>query len=598
MPLENVFHSDQHRRAERIRYRSIKLSCFVVLLLSQFWMPLLGVILISGGFGLHLARSQHTISKLKARPNTMAQHDINGKIEAFDIARYTVLGMAYDFREWKQERQTIERNTGHVAREALRDLEHQLYPKMRPLCISDSALCQHATVVMPSGGGKSELYKIIQRQLVSRGAGMIGVDLKGTLDYVGAVYRFCEENNRLDDLRVIALDNTEYSHRYSPLASGSARGLIAQLSQLQGKSAQEFFDNVSRFGTTAAVLTLSLQPGAPKFRICDVAALLADLDELLMYVKRIDENESEEHKSGLAFLVAYLRYWQIDEEWNYKEYKDRMLGNMTTLLGYCFGSYDKIVNTYDPDVILRDVLTKGRIVIFTASTNTDEKGVNLMGKMLMNNLSQTIGELEAEGFKAALPCPLMIDEYRGMRDASQTGMWQLFRSVRMPIFVNVQNVSMLADPNDSAFQTSVLGNSDTLIVGRAKDSETRQLIADAAGSFLNKLRQESVGRNEGSGSSSDTSGIITQNNSGLSHSNGYRENEEDLVSTDDLRELEDGQFLTITREGVYRVIGQMTETKPVKDWGDMRLARFSHAANDEHGIYEQFIKRQKSFIFK
>lgn len=591
--LENVFTSGRKRDAARILFRSFKLGTIGTFFVSALPIAFLYQSMLAIALSVYIGTQIRKAKELNTPVDTMKNHDLNGIIDPNDIARYTILGMGYDFQQWKEMRIELQRNHGQIGREELRDLEHNLFPDMRPFCLKDSSQVQHVAVMMPTGGGKSELYKTVLRQTIAKGGGLIAVELKGTIDYVGFIANICKECNRMDDLRVIALDQPEHSHSYSPVFQSTTRGLISQLSSLNGKSGEEFFENVARFGATACVLCLRLQPGGRSFRLSDVAALLGDLDELRALVKQINPHESQYHQSGFQYLLVYLNFWMLEGQWNYREYKKLMLGLMLSFLGYCHSEYDSIINVYEPDVVLREALTEGKIIVFTASTNIDEKGVNQMGRLLMSNLSLVVGDLESQGFKAPVPTPLFLDEYRGMRDPRHINMWQLFRSVNVPIWVNVQNASMLEDPTDASFSTSVIGNSDTLITGRAKDKATRELIADAAGEFIEKLRTETVSMSSSAGASSDASGFVTQDNAGLSQSDGYRENKDTLVSPEDLRELEDGQFIIISREGVYRVIGPMTVTAAIPKWSELNLVRFRKKQTNVHGIYENYVNKLK-----
>ncbi len=592
MQLDNVFDSERIRSAKRLRFHCYKTAFLTTLLISLLPITLYFNAIAIALIGIYIGSNLRKSADLATPTDSTEGHYMIGQVDPNDVVRYTAFGMGYDFFLWKEKRIALERQHGKVSAPVLRDLEHTLYPDMQPYAIDDSSIVQHVAVLMPTGGGKSVFYKNVLRQYIARGGGLIAIELKGTKDYVGAIVQLCRECNRMDDLRVIALDQPEHSHSYSPVISESTRGLINQLSGVQGQSSEEFFENIGRFGTSACVLCLKLQPGGRKWRVCDLSALLVDLDLLREYVRQINPNESKYHASGRRFLLMFLSFWRLNDEWNYREYKNHMSGIMSSFLGYCHSEYDEILNVYEPDAKIIEAFTEGKIIVFTASTNTDEKGINQMSRLLMGDISLTVGQLENQGFKCPVPTPLLIDEYRGMKDTRQANAWQLFRSVGVPIYLNVQNVEMLDDRKDPSFRNTVLGNSDTLIAGSARDEATQKIICDAAGEFLYKQRTETNSRSGSAGASSASSGLVTQDNSGVGHSDGYRESRESLVTPDDLRELAVGQMLVVSKNGASRVISPLTVTEEPPEWEDMGFVKFRReSSTDRAGIYEQHTRK-------
>mgnify|MGYP002041091811 FL=1 len=258
--------------------------------------------------------------------------------------------------------------------------------------------------------------------------------------------------------------------------------------KIQANSTEEFWTDIARYTLTAATLVLKLQPGGPAFNIKDMIALLMDFDLLRYYTERIRPEDSKYHKEGMDWLYSYLRnWWKNDEDgWNYQSYKTLTQGLVSKLSAFAHSEYSSIVNTYAPDVDLKQAILNNEVVVLSMSSLADKDGVELFGKLFISDLARAVGEIQLEKSKPLTMCPAIFDEYPSFMDESQVQLFQLARSANVPIIIAFQGVGFLENISP-AFVEMVLGNCWHHLYCDIRDTKTREFAVKLAGSVLSLI---------------------------------------------------------------------------------------------------------------
>ncbi|WP_409286782.1 type IV secretory system conjugative DNA transfer family protein [Pseudomonas guariconensis] len=523
---------------------------------------------------------------------------VQGDLEDCDFQRSTFLGKTMPWVEWKERIDTVVNERGVATADDVRQSLIEAYPSMIPFMLSDDIMTRHMALLAATGTGKTELILAIAQQQIKKGAGFLLVEAKADTDLSGAIYGMMEAAGRLDQFKLISFEFPEISHTYNPFFSGGARTTLSTAMKVQAASKEEFWTDVARYSLSAAILCMKLQPGEPAFHIKDMIAVLSDFDIFLTYVDAIREADSEDHKDGKEFLLSYLRFWRDEdqESWDRKKYKNLLQGTISKLSAFAHSEYSRIVNTYSPDVELKDAILNGEVVVLSMSALADQDGVALMGKLFISDLARAIGEIQLQKLKPLMICPAIFDEYGSFADESQITLFQLARSANVPIIIAFQGVGFLQQ-RSAPFVEMVLGNCWTQIYCDIRDAETRAFACKLAGTTIRKYEQESEGSSTGASHSSEQSGLIANENVGSSTSIGTKATREDLLQPDDFQTLDEGDGVIVAKSGTYRVRMPIVRNNfAATHFRDMKLCRRQSRGRVGIHAWDKFTKRNREIL--
>jgi len=369
--------------------------------------------------------------------------------------------------------------------------------------------------------------------------------------------------------------------------------------QMQSKSSEEFWDNIANYSISAAVIALRLQPGEPAINLKDLVVCLSNFEMLKNIVGNIRTTDSEDHKSGKAYLVSYLKYWWNDDKncYNSSHYKNLMLGPIAKLSSYCHSTYDHILNSYTPDVNVKDCILNGKVVILSMSSLADKTGTELLGRLFIADIARAVGEIQQEKSRNLLSTPIILDEYGSFNDITQLDLFQLARSAWVPLIIALQGKGFFDDSNKN-FAENALGQCQTHLYGDVRDQQTREFASYMSGTMVEKLIQEGYGSNFASTAGSESTGMVTTDSTGLSYTKGYKEQRDTLIQPDDFLDLDKGDAIMVGSTGVSKVRMPLTVTQyPTYHWHEMHLTR--HTKTETRPglrLWDTYIKETASFL--
>lgn len=514
-----------------------------------------------------------------------------------DLRRNTYFGQVMPYSEWKASIEEVRNEKGVVTANDVRKTLNEVYKDMMPFMLTDDLMTRHVALLAATGTGKTELLLAIIQQQIRKGAGLILVEAKSDSDFSGSIYSMMKEANRLDQFKLINFEFPEQSHTYNPVFSGGVRATLSTLMKIQANSSEEFWTDIARYTLTAATLTLKLQPGSPAFNIKDMIALLMDFDLLLSYTKRIRPDESKQHKEGMDWLFSYLRNWWKDGEgWNYNSYKTLTQGLVSKLSAFAHSEYSSIVNTYAPDVDLKQAILNNEVVVLSMSSLADKDGVELFGKLFISDLARAVGEIQLEKSKPLTMCPAIFDEYPSFMDESQVQLFQLARSANVPIIIAFQGVGFLENISP-AFVEMVLGNCWHHLYCDIRDTKTREFAVKLAGSVITKMESTAEGQSVGASHASTEAGLVANQSDGESASVTTKSQREELIQPEDFGTLDQGDGIIVGKSGTYRVRMPMVRNSfPNVPFGEMQLVR--RRPRGRPGIYawDEFTRKNKDMF--
>lgn len=512
-----------------------------------------------------------------------------------DLRRNTYFGQVMPYQDWKDHLEAVRNEKGRVRADDVRETLNNVYSQMMPFMLTDDLMTRHVALMAATGTGKTELLLAIIQQQIRKGAGLILVEAKSDSDFAGSIYSMMKAANRLDQFKLINFEFPEQSHTYNPVFSGGVRATLSTLMKIQANSTEEFWTDIARYTLTAATLVLKLQPGAPAFNIKDMIALLADFDLLLMYLNRIRPEESKYHKEGKDWLYSYLRNWwkADDESWNYNQYKTLTQGLISKLSSFAHSEYSGIVNTYAPDVDLKQAILNNEVVVLSMSSLADKDGVELFGKLFISDLARAIGEIQLEKSKPLAMCPAIFDEYPSFMDESHVQLFQLARSANVPIIIAFQGVGFLENISP-AFVEMVLGNCWHHLYCDVRDTKSREFAVKLAGMVITRMESTAEGSSIGNSHASDEAGLVANQSDSESSTVSVKSQREEMIQPEDFATLDQGDGIMVAKSGTYRIrLPLVRNTFPNVQFRDMQLVR--RRPRGREGIYawDEFTKRNK-----
>lgn len=515
-----------------------------------------------------------------------------------EFRRSTFFGRVMPWSEWKDCVDEITNERGTATADDVRGALAEAYPSMIPFMLSDDIMTRHVALLAATGTGKTELILALIQQQIRKGAGLILVEAKSDSDLSGSIYGMMEAAGRLDEFRLINFEFPEVSHTYNPFFSGGVRATISTAMKIQANSTEEFWTDVARYSLTAAILTLKLQPGEPAFHIKDIIAILSDFDLLLGFIDKIRSTDSNAHKDGKEWLFSYLRFWRDDDKgtWNTKTFKQLLQGLIAKLSAFAHSEYARVVNTYSPDVDIKEAILNNQVVVLSMSSLADKDGVELFGKLFISDLARAVGEIQLEKSKPLMMCPAIFDEYPSFMDASQVQLFQLARSANVPIIIAFQGVGFLENISP-AFVEMVLGNCWTHLYCDIRDAKTREFAVKLAGTMVRHYVSDATGTSTGSSYSSEQSGLISNESDGVSSSTSTKATREEILQPEDFSTLDQGDGIIVAKSGTYRVrMPLVRNTFRNKHFSEMTLTRRHVRQRSGVNAWDQYYKRNLNLL--
>jgi hypothetical protein len=586
----------QANLAEINRKRNIALSLPIVGAAIPF-LPLPAAIAVAAATAFWVLRLDEQEARLR-KPIVWDRSYSEGEIPDCDFVRATFLGKAMPWSEWKEQVDEVNNEQGLATADAVRKTLIDVYPHMIPFLLSDDILTRHVAISAATGTGKSELILAIIQQQIRKGAGLILVEAKSDSDLSGAIYAMMEEAGRLDEFQLINFEFPEVSHTYNPFYYGNARATISTAMQLQGKSSEEFWNDIARYSLTAAILAMKLQPGNPAFHIQDIIAMLSDFEMLLDAIATIREADSPDHRAGRIWLHSYLRYWrdEVNNRWNVGKYKELLGGLVSKLSAFAHSEYSHIVNTYSPDVDIKESILTNKVLVLSMSALADKDGVALFGRLFIADLMRAIGEIQLSKEKPLNICPAIFDEYPSFMDEGQIELFKMARSANVPIIIAFQGVGFLQNLSP-AFVEMVLGNCWTHIYADNRDAETRKFAIRLAGTMIKRFQSETSGASSGLSYGSDQSGMLTNDSESQSHSSGYKATREDLLQPEDFATLDQGDAIIVAKSGTYRArMPLVRNTFRTPHFSEMRLIKRPNRGRRGIHAWDRLYEKNKRLL--
>lgn len=326
--------------------------------------------------------------------------------------------------------------------------------------------------------GKTKLIEHMIEQDIRKGYSVALFDPKGDINLFSKVVQVAFEENRQNELFLVAPIFPQYSVSIDPLAYYYMPEEIVSHVVSGIKAKEEFFVNVAQETTQIIVLSLLLFAKINKtkplinFNEIKDRASYTGLSELHADLETIKSDEAEE-------ILASLR--QILD--SPKDYFAKISSSLRTILtSLSTGSVGQIIGRANANEFVRR-LEKGKRVILVVQTGSllTRRTSHIVARVLLSMIQSFVGRRYASGQKVTPPLAIYLDEasnlmYIGVEElfnkAGGAGIW---------VHAFTQSIADLEAEIGRPHSKKILDNTNTKIFLRVNDPFTAEYIADYSG---------------------------------------------------------------------------------------------------------------------
>ena len=391
-----------------------------------------------------------------------------------------------------------------IAREANRDAATLLGYNVHkePWLWPDVVRMKHGVIVGGTGAGKSTfLENIIAQDLMRRSGSrkmpMIIFDGKGEREFLDRLLPHIEAAGRLQDLRVLDPTHPTESARYNPFYA-------------LDDAYQEHVNFIFRsFG-----LREDFFKGHQEAYLSDLVRILQYTGKLFnvydVLVMALDENVLQEQigiaKARLASLAGVSMQRRLNFEMSVRmlqrsladrERVEKIQGLLNELLSFLEDELSIVTGSYQDLLTLDDVFEQDLILFVSLNTNRNQRAVEALGKILLQNIQLMVGKRYArvtgERDVDEPMLSVILDEFAPFAYPGFTQVLQTARGARVSFLFSFQSLPQLQRVSQ-AFSDEVSSAPGTKMIMNVSEENTAQWFLKASAKVTTKRRSLSVRR--------------------------------------------------------------------------------------------------------
>ena len=366
----------------------------------------------------------------------------------------------------------------------------------------DAVRLKHGVIVGGTGAGKSTFLENIiaqdlQRTFGSRKMPMIIFDGKGERDFLDRPLPHIEAAGRLQDLRVLDPTHPSESVRYNPFYA-------------LDDAYQEHVNFIFRsFG-----LREDFFKGHQEAYLSDLVRVLQYTGKLFnvydVLVMALDENVLQEQisiaKTRLGTLPGISAQQRLNFEMSVRmlqrsladrERVEKIQGLLNELLSFLEDELSIVTGSYQDLLTLDDVFEKDLILFVSLNTNRNQRAVEALGKILLQNIQLMVGKRYARAStdrQADEPMlSVILDEFAPFAYPGFTQVLQTARGAKVSFLFSFQSLPQLQRVSQ-AFSDEVSSAPGTKMIMNVSEENTAQWFLKASAKIATKRRSLSVRR--------------------------------------------------------------------------------------------------------
>jgi intracellular multiplication protein IcmO len=423
----------------------------------------------------------------------------------------------------------------------------------QPIYVDYETALRHFMILGQSGVGKTVAASSLMFQHIQRGGGLLMIDGKVDKSNQDMLFHMASFCGRQHELLVINPDDPEFSNSYNPLLFGDpdekADALLQLIPSTESSPGADHYKQSTK--TALTTLIAGLQTAKIAYNMIDLTVLLMSTQALEELGRKIvtSRKDSEEAKAFALFLDQF-RLPSYDKnapgQIDAKKLRDVFGGMGGRLYSFGTGNFGKIMNSYTPDLVMYDAIRQNKIVYMALPTMGKETTARNFGKLAIADLRTAIAKLQKLDV-ADRPNPpffAFVDEAGAILNESWSRVPEQSRSAGVIFAPATQTVANYQAISEELFQM-VCGNAEIKLFFRVGTQASALEAAELIG------MKKSIVRGLTDSSSASVSGNLLRDtpDAGVAKADAVgfseREQEEYIISPDDLKRLEKGECVAV-----------------------------------------------------
>jgi len=366
----------------------------------------------------------------------------------------------------------------------------------------DSVRMKHGVIVGGTGAGKSTFLENIIAQDLNRRFGarrmpMIIFDGKGERDFLERLLPHFEATGRLQDLRVIDPTRPSESARYNPFyALDDAYQEHVNFIFRSFGLREDFFKGHQE--AYLSDLVRVLQYTGKLFNIYDV--LVMALDEAVLQEQIGAAKAHLETRPGISMqkrLNFEMSAKMLLRSLADRERVEKIQGLLNELLSFLEDELSIVTGSYQDLLTLDDVVEKDLILFVSLNANRNQRAVEALGKILLQNIQLMVGKRYARSAGSRDQnepmLSVILDEFSPFAYPGFTQVLQTARGARVSFLFSFQSLPQLQRVSQ-AFADEVSSAPGTKMIMNVSEEHTAQWFLKASARMASKRRSLSVRR--------------------------------------------------------------------------------------------------------
>jgi hypothetical protein len=366
----------------------------------------------------------------------------------------------------------------------------------------DGVRMKHGVIVGGTGAGKSTfLENIISQDLArrfgSRKMPMIIFDGKGEREFLDRLLPHIEAAGRLQDLRVLDPTHPTESARYNPFyALDDAYQEHVNFIFRSFGLREDFFKGHQE--AYLSDLVRILQYTGKLFNVYDV--LVMALDENVLQEQVAVAKARLSTLSGISMqkrLNFEMSVQMLQRSLSDRERVEKIQGLLNELLSFLEDELSIVTGSYQDLLTLDDVFENDLILFVSLNTNRNQRAVEALGKILLQNIQLMVGKRYAQSAgERGVDEPMLsviLDEFASFAYPGFTQVLQTARGARVSFLFSLQSLPQLQRVSQ-AFSDEVSSAPGTKMIMNVSEENTAQWFLKASAKIATKRRNLSVRR--------------------------------------------------------------------------------------------------------
>jgi hypothetical protein len=366
----------------------------------------------------------------------------------------------------------------------------------------DVVRMKHGVIVGGTGAGKSTFLENIiaqdlRRRFGSRKMPMVIFDGKGEREFLDRLLPHIEAAGRLQDLRVLDPTHPTESARYNPfyaLDDGYQEHVNFIFRSLGLR--EDFFKGHQE--AYLSDLVRILQYTGKLFNVYDVLVMALDenvLQEQIESAKtRISTLSGVSMQRRLNFEMSVR---MLQRSFSDRERVEKIQGLLNELLSFLEDELSIVTGSYQDLLTLDDVFEQDLILFVSLNTNRNQRAVEALGKILLQNIQLMVGKRYAQSASDRVAdepmLSVILDEFAPFAYPGFTQVLQTARGARVSFLFSFQSLPQLQRVSQ-AFSDEVSSAPGTKMIMNVSEENTAQWFLKASAKVATKRRNLAVRR--------------------------------------------------------------------------------------------------------